>query len=107
MAPAKSCLRKAFGHDHALAAGNHHLQAPFLDRGHRSPVVRGRLRDTCRLCPALERELNERLFVEQPEASPYARRKKTSATRKFLAMEFEGAPPGIILRSIDFRKYAK
>jgi len=26
--------------------------------------------------------LNERLFVEQPEASPYARRKKTSAIRK-------------------------
>ena len=25
------------------------------------------------------------------------------ADRKFLAMEFEGRPPGIILRSIDFR----
>jgi hypothetical protein len=25
------------------------------------------------------------------------------ADRKFLAMEFEGTPPGIILRSIDFR----
>jgi hypothetical protein len=25
------------------------------------------------------------------------------ASRKFLAGEFEGAPPGIILRSIDFR----
>jgi hypothetical protein len=25
------------------------------------------------------------------------------AACKFLAMEFEGAPPGIILRSIDFR----
>jgi hypothetical protein len=25
------------------------------------------------------------------------------ASRKFLAREFEGAPPGIILRSIDFR----
>ena len=25
------------------------------------------------------------------------------AAGKFLAMEFEGAPPGIILRSIDFR----
>ncbi|MGA7809037.1 DUF1488 family protein [Bradyrhizobium sp.] len=25
------------------------------------------------------------------------------ATRKFLAMEFEGTPPGIILRGIDFR----
>jgi hypothetical protein len=25
------------------------------------------------------------------------------ASRKFLAKEFEGAPPGIILRSIDFR----
>jgi Protein of unknown function (DUF1488) len=25
------------------------------------------------------------------------------ADRKFLAMEFEGQPPGIILRSIDFR----
>ena len=25
------------------------------------------------------------------------------ASRKFLAQEFEGAPPGIILRSIDFR----
>jgi Protein of unknown function (DUF1488) len=25
------------------------------------------------------------------------------AARKFLAMEFEGAPPSIILRSIDFR----
>jgi hypothetical protein len=26
------------------------------------------------------------------------------AGRKFLAREFEGTPPGIILRSIDFRK---
>jgi hypothetical protein len=26
------------------------------------------------------------------------------ATRKFLAREFEGTPPGVILRSIDFRK---
>ena len=26
------------------------------------------------------------------------------ASRKFLAREFEGTPPGIILRSIDFRK---
>jgi hypothetical protein len=26
------------------------------------------------------------------------------AARKFLASEFEGTPPGIILRSIDFRK---
>ena len=26
------------------------------------------------------------------------------ASRKFLAREFEGKPPGIILRSIDFRK---
>src|SRR5260370_39552735 len=25
------------------------------------------------------------------------------AARKFLAMEFEGTPPGVILRSIDFR----
>jgi Protein of unknown function (DUF1488) len=25
------------------------------------------------------------------------------AARKFLAMEFEGTPPGLILRSIDFR----
>jgi hypothetical protein len=27
-----------------------------------------------------------------------------SAIRKFLATEFEGNPPGIILRSMDFRK---
>jgi hypothetical protein len=26
------------------------------------------------------------------------------AARKFVAMEFEGTPPGIILRSIDFRQ---
>jgi hypothetical protein len=26
------------------------------------------------------------------------------ADRKFLAMEFEGRPPGIVLRSMDFRK---
>jgi uncharacterized protein DUF1488 len=26
------------------------------------------------------------------------------ASRKFLAREFEGTPPGIILRSIDFRQ---
>jgi hypothetical protein len=26
------------------------------------------------------------------------------AARKFLAMEFEGSPPGVILRSMDFRK---
>jgi hypothetical protein len=28
------------------------------------------------------------------------------AAREFLAQEFEGAPPGIILRSIDFRPSA-
>jgi uncharacterized protein DUF1488 len=28
------------------------------------------------------------------------------AARKFLAMEFEGTPPGIVLRSLDFRKSA-
>jgi hypothetical protein len=28
------------------------------------------------------------------------------AARKFLAMEFEGTPPGIILRSTDFRNGA-
>jgi hypothetical protein len=28
------------------------------------------------------------------------------AAGKFLAMEFEGSPPGIILRSMDFRKGA-
>lgn len=27
------------------------------------------------------------------------------ASRKFLAQEFEGRPPGIILRSLDFRRY--
>jgi hypothetical protein len=26
------------------------------------------------------------------------------AARKFVAMEFEGTPPGIILRSLDFRQ---
>ena len=26
------------------------------------------------------------------------------ADRKFLAREFEGTPPGIVLRSVDFRK---
>ncbi len=29
---------------------------------------------------------------------------ETCASRKFLAREFEGNPPGIILRGIDFRK---
>src|SRR6478736_2334638 len=29
------------------------------------------------------------------------------AARKFLAMEFEGTPPGIILRSIDFKNVSK
>jgi hypothetical protein len=29
---------------------------------------------------------------------------ETCASRKFLARELEGTPPGIILRSIDFRK---
>jgi hypothetical protein len=29
------------------------------------------------------------------------------AARKLLAMEFEGTPPGIILRNLDFRKGAK
>jgi hypothetical protein len=28
------------------------------------------------------------------------------AARKFLATEFEGSPPGIVLRSIDFQKEA-
>ena len=29
---------------------------------------------------------------------------EAQAERKFMAMEFEGTPPGIILRSVDFQK---
>ena len=51
--------------------------------------------------------------LERPEGSkPHQReaqfmrlrdRIEERAARKFVAREFEGAPPGIVLRSIDFR----
>jgi uncharacterized protein DUF1488 len=48
----------------------------------------------------------ERIKPDQREAQFMRLRDQIEerAARKFLAMEFEGAPRGIILRSIDFRK---
>jgi hypothetical protein len=48
---------------------------------------------------------SERTRAEQREAQFMRLRDRIEeqAARKFLAQEFEGTPPGIILRSIDFR----
>ena len=50
-------------------------------------------------------EKPERTKPEQREAQFLRLRDRIEeqAARKFLAQEFEGTPPGIILRSIDFR----
>jgi hypothetical protein len=50
-------------------------------------------------------EKPERTKTDQREAQFMRLRDRIEerAARKFLAMEFEGTPPGIILRSIDFR----
>jgi hypothetical protein len=50
----------------------------------------------------------ERTKPDQREAQFMRLRDRIEAraASKFLAMEFEGTPPGIILRSIDFRKDA-
>jgi Protein of unknown function (DUF1488) len=50
-------------------------------------------------------EKPERTKAEQREAQFLRLRDRieAQAARKFLAQEFEGTPPGIILRSIDFR----
>jgi hypothetical protein len=50
-------------------------------------------------------EKPERTKAEQREAQFLRLRDRIEeqAARKFLAREFEGSPPGIILRSIDFR----
>jgi hypothetical protein len=50
-------------------------------------------------------EKPERTRAEQREAQFMRLRDRIEeqAARKFLAQEFEGTPPGIILRSIDFR----
>jgi hypothetical protein len=50
-------------------------------------------------------EKPERTKAEQREAQFMRLRDRieAQAARKFLAQEFEGTPPGIILRSIDFR----
>ncbi len=50
-------------------------------------------------------EKPERTKADQREAQFMRLRDRIEerAARKFLAMEFEGTPPGIILRSIDFR----
>ena len=50
-------------------------------------------------------EKPERTRAEQREAQFMRLRDRIEeqAARKFIAQEFEGTPPGIILRSIDFR----
>ena len=50
-------------------------------------------------------EKPERTRTDQREAQFMRLRDRIEAraARKFLAMEFEGTPPGIILRSMDFR----
>jgi len=50
-------------------------------------------------------EKPERTRAEQREAQFMRLRDQIEeqAARKFIAQEFEGTPPGIILRSIDFR----
>ena len=54
----------------------------------------------------LQRHLFRRLSTGESADEQFLRlrdRIEQCASRKFLAREFEGAPPGIILRSMDFR----
>jgi hypothetical protein len=51
-------------------------------------------------------EKSERIKPDQREAQFKRLRDQIEerADQKFIAREFEGTPPGIVLRSLDFRK---
>jgi hypothetical protein len=51
----------------------------------------------------LESEVRSKPDQREAQFMRLRDRIEARADRKFLAMEFEGRPPGIILRSIDFR----
>jgi hypothetical protein len=52
----------------------------------------------------LERPVRNKPDEREAQFMRLRERIEERAASKFLAMEFEGAPPGIILRSLDFRK---
>jgi hypothetical protein len=51
----------------------------------------------------LERPVRTKAEEREAQFMRLRDRIEERAARKFLAMEFEGTPPGIILRSMDFR----
>jgi hypothetical protein len=51
----------------------------------------------------LESEVRSKPDQREAQFMRLRDRIEARADRKFLAMEFEGRPPGIVLRSIDFR----
>jgi hypothetical protein len=52
----------------------------------------------------LERPVRNKPDEREAQFMRLRERIEERAASKFLAMEFEGVPPGIILRSLDFRK---
>ncbi|HEU0209813.1 MAG TPA: DUF1488 family protein [Candidatus Udaeobacter sp.] len=70
-------------------------------------LTRGRLMVPCAISTSAMDDLESlaRSKPNQREAQFMRLRDRIEerAARKFLAMEFEGTPPGIILRSIDFK----
>jgi hypothetical protein len=71
-------------------------------------MIDGQKEITCAITTSAMDDL-ERLARSKPDEreAQFMRlrdRIEERAAGKFLAMEFEGTPPGIILRSIDFRK---
>ena len=70
-------------------------------------MIDGQKEISCAISTAAMDDLEspERRKPDQREAQFMRLRDRIEerAARKFLAMEFEGTPPGVILRSIDFR----
>jgi len=88
-------------------------QARFISYEYDRMVVQFSMRDGEKVVPcAISTSAMDEL--ERPARAPPDQREtqfmrlreriEACATGKYLASEFEGAPPGIILRSIDFRR---
>ena len=75
------------------------LKFSMLDGAREVPcAVSGSAMDDLERVPRTAPEQREQQFVRLRD------RIEQCASRKFQAQEFEGTPPGLILRSIDFRK---
>ena len=75
------------------------LKFSMLDGAREVPcAVSGSAMDDLEHVPRTAPEQREQQFLRLRD------RIEQCASRKFQAQEFEGTPPGLILRSIDFRK---